>query len=344
MNKAKSILLVDNTLSGHHKIYLDTLLRIKGTSEGTIITNFPTNKLDVRYYFSRNRYIKNAIKKAYDVNAKMLHFLYVDNLYVNPFYLNIGRNMVVLGTLHHYPQNKLKMNLLKRFAKKIALLIVHSEYIKLKLNENNIMNVVVVNYPSFYDYTKSSSKKELTDLYNIPKKQKIFTVLGETRYDKGLDILLNAFYYIPKEYRGSILLNVVGKEGDINKSYILDKTKEYNINCRYEFGFVDDINFMNNVKLSDYVVLPYRKIFTGNSGPMTEAIATNKKVICPKEGNLGYLAEKYNLGYVFTSENAKSLADALIKAIEGNEKTSYNYDVSVDSFLDSYKNVYYNIK
>ncbi|HNS57216.1 MAG TPA: hypothetical protein PKO34_09200, partial [Smithellaceae bacterium] len=40
-------------------------------------------------------------------------------------------------------------------------------------------------------------------------------------------------------------------------------------------------------------------------------------------GDMGYLAEKYNLGYVFSSENHDELARALTKMSDPQLRTSY---------------------
>ncbi len=70
-----------------------------------------------------------------------------------------------------------------------------------------------------------------------------------------------------------------------------------------EFGWYCDA--------SDCIVLPYRKIFRGTSGPLTEAVWRRKPVVGPDHGSLRDLIGTNHLGYLFESENAESLAGAI---------------------------------
>ena len=339
------VFLADNIFSGHHKIYLDTLLAIDSTVDCSVEMEFHQNKFRPKYHLDRNRFIREVISlidRQNCVECKILHLLYIDNLYTTPLFPNLTQKYKVIGTLHHYPQNEFKMSLLKIFSRKVNKIVVHSEYIKHKLLENNIKNVEVVHYPSFYDYSKLPDKKLIKENLGLPEDKVIFSALGGTRYDKGLDILLESFKYIPNDLKSKVILNIVGREETFNKKFIDEKIQKYGINARVKLGFVSDEEFMSNVLISNYVVLPYRKIFTGNSGPMTEAIRNIIPILGPNYGNIGFLIENYNLGYTFTPENPLSIAKAIVNSIENKKsiKSNYSEDISIDKFKSSYKNLY----
>lgn len=346
MKNMYRVFLADNVFSGHHKIYQDTLLTIDKTSDCSIEMEFDPDKFSLKYYLDRNRFIKEVIsliKKQQYSGCKILHLLYIDNLYINPFFPKLTKDYKVIGTLHHYPQNEFKMNLLKMFSKKVNKIVVHSEYIKNKLLENEIKNVEVVHYPSFYDYGKLPDKHLIKRKLGLPEDKIIFSALGGTRYDKGLEILLESFNYISNDLKSRIILNIVGKEETFNKKFIDERIQKYSINARVHLGFVSDEEFMSNVLISDYIVLPYRKIFTGNSGPMTEAIKNMIPVLGPNYGNIGFLIENYNLGYTFTPEDPASIAETIINSIEKGKKcikSNYRENISVEKFKNSYKNMY----
>ena len=344
MNK---VYLTDNTLTGHHKVYLETLLHTENIVDISKCTDFENNKKKLRYILDRKRYIQDALKEVKNdkfQGEKVLHFLYLDNLYTIPFFLmkNKEDNIKIIGTLHHMPQNRAKMSLLKMCSKKIEKIIVHSEYIKEQLVSEGIQNIEVVDYPSFYNYSIYPTKENIKKSWNISDGKIIFSVLGGTRFDKGIDILLESFKHLNQNHKDEILLNIVGKEETFDKEFIMRKIEQFKINARVELGFVDDEDFAKNVLISDYIVLPYRMIFTGNSGPMTEAIVNKIPVITPDFGNLGYLTEKYHLGEVFKIEDCQSLALTLERCLQNKQ---YDYEdywkrLNVSHFNSRYNEIY----
>lgn len=341
------IYLADNTLTGHHKVYLDTLLHIENTIDISHCTGFEANKKKVRYILDRKKFVQDALGKIKNdefQGQKVLHLLYLDNLYTIPFFLikNNLTSVKIIGTLHHMPQSKIKMLLLKMCSKKLDRIIVHSDYIKEQLLLEGIKNVEVVDYPSFYDYSIYPPKENIKKSWNISNEKIIFSVLGGTRFDKGIDILLESFKHLNQQHKDEILLNIVGKEETFDKEFIMRKIEQFKINARVELGFVDDEDFAKNVLISDYIVLPYRMIFTGNSGPMTEAIVNKIPVITPSFGNLGYLTEKYHLGEVFKIEDCQSLALTLEKCLQNKQYDYGDYweKLNVSHFSSRYNDIY----
>ena len=74
-----------------------------------------------------------------------------ENGYIlSPFLLSGKMLKRIVFTIYHLPQNKIKMDLLKHFSKKINRIIVYSEYSKSILRNNGIKNVEVIDYPYFF--------------------------------------------------------------------------------------------------------------------------------------------------------------------------------------------------
>lgn len=298
------------------------------------------NKFDLKsdgiLYFKKMKeiiFIENGIQN--------IHFLTLDYLYKYPLIKKLNKNRVVLGTLHKEPNSFIKKILLKNFSKKITKIIVHSEFTKEELNKIGIYNVEVIEYPSFYDYSKLK-KENLKRQENLEQKI-VISCLGGTRFDKGLDILLDAFEYVEKEIKNKLILNIVGKEEYFRRDYIRKKAKKNNINLKEEYGFVTDEEFMKNVLLTDIMAIPYRKIFGGNSGPMTEAIVNKIPSIVPLNSNIGNLVQKYDLGETFEAENSKDLGKVLSKMIKEKKeyfRTEYDKKLTVDNFLKKHKKLY----
>ena len=58
---------------------------------------------------------------------------------------------------------------------------------------------------------------------------------------------------------------------------------------------------------------------------LSEGVNANKPLIVTNVGDMGYLAEKYKLGYVVEKENYNDLAEALIKMSNAKIRASF-YD------------------
>ncbi|GIM27383.1 hypothetical protein CPJCM30710_00490 [Clostridium polyendosporum] len=338
----KKVFLVDSFSGGHHKIYSDKLLSIKDTIQ--VIKEYKFNdKSLLGYIKSRLNFIRRIHEECNFYNCeKTIHFLYFDSLYTISFinYFSQFTNTSFIGTIHRMPDNYIKILLLKKASKKMDKIIVNSEYMMEYLQKYNINNVEVVDYPILHDNLKYK------DINVINKEKIIVSALGGTRWDKGLDILLEAFKYLDTEYKDRILLNIVGKEEFFSESYILKKSKEYGINSKVFLKEVSNDEFEYNINISDIIVIPYRKVFTGNSGPMTEAIYRGIPCIVADHSNLGYLTKKYDLGICFKCGDSIDLANKIKHMIMNKWKPSCNTKeyikrINPDYFIKKHEKIYF---
>lgn len=333
---------------GHYRIYLYSLLKIPGTIALQIEASTKSfNKYlrvfnVLRYYFALRKQLL-AVPKG-----NIAHLLYADIYYKIPFLSSslLQRNKTIV-TMHSCPNGKFKHLLMKNFCKRVEAVVVHSDYIKHKMESIGLKNVTCIDYPSFYDYTKIAAKDELRRKYKIPEGNIVFSALGGIRQDKGLDILLNAFKYIDDQHKGKMILNVAGRANSfLSKEKIVELASKYKIKTRLTIQPLTDEEFMENVKISDYMVMPYRGNMTGNSGPMTEAIVNGIPSIVPANTNLGAIATDNHVGLTFTQEDEKSLAKTLIFACDNKYVCDNKYCCRLDekTFLSKYKKLYENIK
>lgn len=101
--------------------------------------------------------------------------------------------------------------------------------------------------------------------------------------------------------------------------------------------YLTDSEICTIVSASDIVVLPYRKIFDGASGPLVEGVAYGKTIIGPNHGSLGQIIKDNHLGYTFESENVDDLARTINKALS--EK--FTYDEYAEKYQKSLKTSYF---
>lgn len=328
--------LIDFSRDGHHKIYQNNILKIKNTDLLVLENDLSFKKNKFNYFFE----IYKIINKEKNKN---IHFLTLDYIYKYPLLKKINKKRLIIGTLHKEPDNFLKKLFLHNFSKKIDTIIVHSEFMEMALKKIGISNVEVITYPSFYNYSNYNRKK----LRNVKKIEDkiIISCLGGTRLDKGLDTLLNAFEYINKNLKKKIILNIAGKEEYFKKEYINEIANKFNINIIGNYKFLTNEEFIENILITDILVLPYKRFFSGNSGPMTEAIVNKIPCIAPRELEIGNMIEKYKLGLTFECENSENLAEIIEEMVKklndrNNVENRYLEELTIEKFINRHQEVY----
>lgn len=198
---------------------------------------------------------------------------------------------------------KLEIYLLRLLSMKGVKIIVHSDVAKNRLSPANI-NSVSVNYPI------SNISSAIKDVHSDLEKETIkILFFGGTRFDKGVDILIAALGRLGENFH----LNVVGKEEDFNRELLTELAEKYKVSHRVNFDlrFVKDEEIPDIFLNSDLLVLPYRKCFSGQSGPLTIAISCGLKVVAPNLDIIEETVLKYNAGRVYMAEDIEGMVRAV---------------------------------
>ena len=189
----------------------------------------------------------------------------------------------------------------------------------------------------------NNTKKELIDKFQVPS-QKIH-VIPHGILDIGQNIDREKFDYHIKKFKTEFELKdkmIFSAPGTINdyKGYdlIVDAWKQDNLSENQEIKLIiagkgehkkieeirntDNVVLMNKylsveeflaiLKLTDYVLLPYKKI--SQSGILLTALSERKKVIVSDVGGLTDPFEFGNIGYILSEISAKELNKVIIKA------------------------------
>lgn len=329
---------------GHFHNWLNTLLKADNTVS-----------LECEYVFKRFKSF-SPIRTVFDfykaisrlLNAvpkgNIAHILYADMYYKIPFVNNklLSRNKLIV-TMHSCPNGYIKHLLLKNFCKRVNVVIVNSDYIRNKYLSLGIKNVVTISHPSFQDYSDILPKGELKKKYGIPDDKIVLSALGGIRADKGLDILLESFNYLSKSIKNKIVLNIAGGVIDsLTEDDIRNLCEIYEINARLNIRFLTENEFKENVAVSDYMVFPYRKHMTANSGPMGEAIVCRVPCIVPYGTNLAAVADYYGAAFTFEQENPKSLAKVITDIVISNPVVNFHNieELNVETFIEKHSRLY----
>ncbi|NVY96194.1 glycosyltransferase family 4 protein [Lactobacillus sp. DCY120] len=346
------ILFVDTGISGHHQPYLKTLLQGCACPAGVVLPErIPSLNAeqfvidaDLKSLRGYRQWLKKIAAIQREKNYDRIHFLYGDIFY-RFFGLGLGRFKPdkVIVTFHHLRYGFWHEISLKAIFKRITLGIVHANYLLQKLAALQINNCQKIEYPVF-EKQSSKSKTELLALrqsLKIPPDVPVLLALGGTRSDKGLDILLTALTQVKKDFH----LLIAGQAETFGRDYIEAKSASYQDQVSLQLNYLPSSEMTAYLALSDIVVLPYRKIFDGASGPLGLGVVSGKCIIGPDHGSLGETITQNDLGQTFVAEDSESLATAIERALSekfvcDRQYRNYQEQLNPSNFVAAYQKVY----
>lgn len=278
------------------------------------------------------KYIKLYQPEKVILNA-LHHFM--------PFlsFSRIGKG-ILSGILYIIPGRKPKSRpFINKWADEIRLFLYAKGYV--------FRHVFLLNdaeYPGIYNKKyKTKVFKFLPDPYvdtplpatvqtnhvNINTQKKVFLHFGGMGYRKGTFDILKAIELLNNEDKKKCLFIFAGviSNPNMHKQFIetVNRLKK-EIEIVFIEGFIpfEELGYLCSI--TDYILVPYKNV-EQSSGVINYAAQFGKSVIGPTEGLLGYLIEKYHLGYTLKQTNGKALANFFrgaidnehISTIDGNE-------------------------
>ena len=325
------IMYVDIAIDGHHLSYLNELLN-GNNAESIIVLPEKVKGLSCKQYTyfpvdMRNKKIGkfncwiNEIKAiAEREKPDIIHFLYGDVFY-KFFGLGLSklRKYKIVVALHRIRTGRLEKISTRRICRRVDVVIVHSEFMKREIEEYGAQHVVCIDYPQFN--TANVERSRALGFWNLRGDIPVVACIGNTRFEKGLDILLEALKKVDVPFQ----LLVAGKAEAFDKDYIKEHTKSYQDKVTTHMTFLSDDELNYALAASSIIALPYRKTFEAASGPMGEGVRLGKCIVGSGHKNLGNTIRENNLGYTFEPENPDSLAEAIKKALSTEFKIDKNY-------------------
>lgn len=341
---------VEIATTGHRIPYLSALTE---NTENEVILLLPEKveslncKQIICEFDNINRTLENHkkwISKIYEVandeEPDVIHFLTGDVFYR---YFGFGLNKIkkykTVLTIHNVKNGflqKISLNLISRQATKM---VFHSAFMTGQAESFGVKNACHIEYPVFGG--KCCEEGEAKEYFGLKNDIPVIGCIGGTRYDKGLDILLEALKTVKEPFQ----LLVAGKPEYFKEEDIKEWVGSTNDNIHLALRFLTDKELMYAMNATDIVVLPYRKEFNGASGPLGEGVALGKCIVGPDHGNLKDVIETNHLGFIFGSENSEELSRVLTEALKkefiSDEKyCKYQSSLNVGTFKKSYQNLY----
>lgn len=309
------IMYVDGSVDGHHLTYVNCLL--KAAEEGSFAVlpngdgdiegkNIRLPFKSIRSMKDYNAWIKRLYCIAKEEKPDIIHFLDGDTM-MRHFGHGLGKleKDRVVFTYHHLFPGKLREISMKKMLHNAAAGVYHTKEIAETVKKYGCKNVYQITYPCFLEQPIGCVKK----YQNRPP---VLLALGGTRNDKGLDILLESL----KEVKEPFHLIIAGKAEDYDEKFVEEACKSYRSQVDIQLRFLTNEEVEFFLKKADIIVLPYRKVFDGASGPMSDGIYLGKTIVGPDHGSLGDQIRNFHVGYTFESENRKSLTKCIEKSLQ----------------------------
>lgn len=349
------IFCVDTFTDGHHRAYMKGLC---GNMNFEFVFAIPhkvpnlpndVKQYEVPYDIKKRGFINDIhwIRKIHLLVKRekpdIVHFLYGDLWYrYFGFGLNIFKRYKTVVTFHVVPEDIKHQLSVKCISQITDACVVHTDKLLEQFEGWGIKNAVHVEYPCFFPIMDLSPKIVKKDL-GIPTDAVVFGCLGGTRKYKGLDFILDALNNVD----GNFHLLIAGAEEYFTEDFIQGNSKQYSDRITLILHQLSDDEFMRCIIASDWIVLPYRKAFTGASGPLAEGVMYGKRILGTNTGSIGNMIIKHDLGITFESENIVDLSKAIKLALEVDETkthsemyTRYQKSLFPKTFAENYKRIY----
>ena len=180
---------------------------------------------------------------------------------------------------------------------------LYNEMIPLKQQPRHFTIYNAVHVEQIQEINNKTDIISKKDKLGIPSKAIVFGAVSRLRHEKGIDVLLDAFYRVQKENKNTHLL-VVGTGPD--EKLLKEMASQYKMNDKVTFfGEANWVTAMQQMALMDVVVVPSR--FEGFGLTAAEAMAMGKPVVASNVFGLKEVITENKTGILFENENRNDL-------------------------------------
>ncbi len=272
----------------------------------------------ISYFISQLQLIFFCVKNP----PAIIHFQWLKIPSMDYYVLKVLRrfsNHLILTAHNLLPHNS-GDTYYKSYAKiyhSVNTIIVHAEKTKQELIEkfgitpNKIVVIPhgVLDLSSEIDHTAVSAKvTEIRQQLKL-KDKVVFSVLGGLNEYKGINLIVDAWKDKTLSENKNIQLLIAGA-GSVEKVLELATIDNVHIENRY----LTDMEFLTYLRVSDFVLLPYKSI--SQSGVLLSALSEHKRVIVTDVGGLKDPFKFGKIGYVLKEYSINELKLAILKASE----------------------------
>jgi glycosyltransferase involved in cell wall biosynthesis len=341
------IVLVDAIQGGHHTSYarafVDGLKKnghevyavgnprwyepLKPLLDGAIpVMMRPSKVRTISGEVNKFLFLRRCLSAAETYSPDVVHFLYLDHFVFATALIRPFLKFSICLSLHWaymLPEfssgwfGKLKSKLeriaLRLILTKGARILVHSKAIAARLSVlTKSLAIDFIPYPleQYESVGRMSARRFLERKEHRLKGKTVLLIFGDTREDKGADLGIQALARLPHSYH----LLIAGKPSSFSESYLRNLACKCHVADRVHLipQFIPDGEVPKYFRGADIALIPYRKRFAGQSGPLTIAAMFGTPVVAANVLAISETVRRYRLGVLFEPEDVSSMADAIL--------------------------------
>ncbi|QFP77905.1 glycosyltransferase [Deinococcus sp. AJ005] len=296
------------------------------------------------------RFLRAALRMAGGLGADTAHLLWLDS-FLPPLVAALAgrknRAMAVRGTLHwayfleefearrfSQPVHRLLLRALGALGLRVMM---HSRALISGVQAGELDAVPHPAHPlQFQPEEREQARQAVRQQMNIPAQATVLLAFGGTRHDKGSDLALEALALLPSH----VHLLVAGSAHAFDAEAFRERGERLGLADRLHLHleYIADEAVEGYFLAADACLLPYRRYFAGQSGPLIIAASLGLPVLAADVGVLAETVKTYSLGALFAPENPAALArcvqDFDVSAFAP-ETARFQQDHSPQAFVDA---------
>ncbi len=274
------------------------------------------------------------LERSLTSQVKTLTFLTLDGLVdpenVESFIGVLCRlEMPVFGIIHIFNNKRASVlcKVTECFNTKHVHIITFTESLASQLrDECRIQNVTCVPLPPIYSMYLGQNSQSVREFIGAKPRQVIFSVLGELRKGKGVELLMSSFPHLSLEDREQAFFLFGGyvdgnKKREIEKALIDNKCHGY-VDLRKATSPLNYPAVLTERELGQYInasdvgFMLYQFDQRGlMSGVLPNFVYARKPIIATSNSLVGGLVKKYDLGMVLNREEPREVANTIAAAL-----------------------------
>lgn len=227
--------------------------------------------------------------------------------------------VVTAHDVESFKENLSKPILVKRTYSLASAVIAHN-----RTSANEVKNklgveesrIHIVPHGSYVDFIEKLIPRQqaLEQIGLSPSTKHVILFFGQIKEVKGLDLLIEAFALINKDFPHSQLV-IAGRvwKDNYNKYQNLIEARGIEGQVNSHIRYIADNEVVNYYSAADVVVLPYRRIY--QSGVLLMAMSYGVPVITSDLDAMKEVVENGENGFLFKSEDYDDLADVLRRVL-----------------------------
>jgi GT2 family glycosyltransferase len=261
--------------------------------------------------------------------------------------------LACFGILHRLPETTEQADSLREIAPQLAGVMVLAEALVEQLQQQyQLVNVSYLPlHPPFAKYAARDAER-IRKSIGVPEGHVVFSILGEARKGKGIDVLIQALDYIRRDDLQRMFFLIAGRSQHIDRNAIagafVEKGIRHHIDLRssdhpLKYAVLSEREFGEYVSASDIGLVMYQHEQRAcMSGVAPNYVWGFKPLIAFSNSIIGRTVAQNELGLVIEDETPQGVARALTNALERHRQgwtltpgyNTYRAQVAPEAVLD----------